>query len=148
LGPVRSEQCDRAHRWVSLELDGELSELGRVRLRAHADGCPDCAAYATSVAAITSRLRSEPLELPEREVVLPRRRRAMPRAAQLAAAALAIAAAVVLGALAGSLSSTTHLRSPSAASIAATRQPYLEQQLLALDTSLHRRLPHGRVVPV
>ena len=34
--------CDRAREWVSLELDGELSELGAARLDAHLVRCAAC----------------------------------------------------------------------------------------------------------
>jgi anti-sigma factor RsiW len=132
---------------VSLELDGELSELGRVRLRAHLDACPDCAAYARGAAAATTALRTEPLEQPTRAIELPRRRRSLTRVLQLAAATLAVGAAVGLGSFLGSLNGP-HSAAPSQAAIAATQQPYVERALLALDTSLRSRMPRGRVVPV
>jgi hypothetical protein len=132
---------------MSLELDGELSELGRVRLRTHVDACPECSVYARGVEAVAARLRAEPLEQPRRQIQLPHRRPSFTRILQVAAAALAVGAAVGLGSFLGSLTSA-HAGAPSRAAIRATQQPYLEQQLLALDTKLHVRLPRGRVVPV
>src|SRR5437763_3704452 len=53
--------CARARFWVSLRVDGELSELERALLDAHLVRCADCRAYATGVAGVTDALRSAPL---------------------------------------------------------------------------------------
>jgi predicted anti-sigma-YlaC factor YlaD len=92
-----SRQCETSREWVSLRLDGELSELEEAMLRRHAAGCPECAAFAASAELFTAQLRSAPLEtvglIFEAEPTRVRRRFA---AVGAAAAALAAAAAVLL----------------------------------------------------
>jgi anti-sigma factor RsiW len=128
--------CDRAREWVSLELDAELSELEHALLRRHLARCPRCAASARAARAATGALRAASLERPTLVVTLPRRPRerrlAGRRTIQLCTAAAAVAAAVGLGTLAGSLTSSPHAVRASAASIAATQEPYFEQRLLAM----------------
>jgi hypothetical protein len=119
---------------VSLDLDGELSEVEHALLRAHLERCGACAAAARDVWVFTVALRAAPLERPVTVPALPRRRRPAVRVFQVGAAAAAVAAAVGLGSLAGSLSSSSKPQPPSlAAAIAETQQPYLEQRLLAMD---------------
>ncbi len=55
-------RCEQAREYISLELDGELSELERERLRMHLAQCSACARYARDVRGTTSLLRSAPLE--------------------------------------------------------------------------------------
>jgi anti-sigma factor RsiW len=102
LTPIPPTECSRARESMSAQLDGELSELGSARLSAHLRDCPACTAYALEVAAIAARLRTAPLEQPERPIALPRLR-PFPVTARVAAAAVAVAAAVslALGNLAG-----------------------------------------------
>jgi anti-sigma factor RsiW len=59
---------------VSLELDGELSQLEQRMLETHLERCPRCAAYATDVRDFTERMRSAPRALMQRPVVVARRR--------------------------------------------------------------------------
>lgn len=92
LTPLPPTPCQWARKAVSIQLDGELSELGSARLSAHLRECEACTAYALDLAALTTRLRMAPLEQPELDVVLPSRRRP---ALRLAAAGAAVAAAVV-----------------------------------------------------
>jgi predicted anti-sigma-YlaC factor YlaD len=132
MGALKSG-CERAREWVSLDLDGELSELEHALLRAHLDRCAACAAFAHDVRALTGELRAAPAETPAVPVTLPRRRSGAVRVLQVGAAAAAIAIAVGLGTLAGSLTSSRTAPAPSAGSVAATQQPYLEQRLLAMD---------------
>ena len=92
--------------WVSLALDGELSELEEAALRVHVGSCAACAGFELDVIALTKELRSAPLVRPAAEVIAPlRRRRAAVRVLQLSAAAAAVVVAAGLGTLAGSLSS-------------------------------------------
>jgi hypothetical protein len=85
--------CDRVRAQVSLDLDGELSQLERRMLDAHLLHCPACQAYAVDVARFTTKLRAAPLEQMKRPVVLrpPRRRAILPRVNVGLAAAVAIA---------------------------------------------------------
>jgi anti-sigma factor RsiW len=59
---VRTSSCERARAWVSLALDGELSELERRLLEAHVSRCADCAAFGAQVEALVTELRSAPPE--------------------------------------------------------------------------------------
>jgi predicted anti-sigma-YlaC factor YlaD len=54
----RSVACDRVREQVSLELDGELSELERRMLAAHIERCSPCAGYAETVTRFTDSSRS------------------------------------------------------------------------------------------
>ena len=88
--------CDRARSLISLEVDGELSEIGAQRLHLHLEECAACSAYRTDIQVLTSRLRQAPLEAPAHGVRILARRRsvALVTRAQLGAAA-ALAVAVV-----------------------------------------------------
>jgi anti-sigma factor RsiW len=89
--------CDRAHQAVSLQLDGELSQLERALLKRHLDRCSECAEFAADASALTRELRAAaPVRL-ERPIELPLRRRvgygfrhagALATAASVAATAL------------------------------------------------------------
>jgi predicted anti-sigma-YlaC factor YlaD len=54
--------CERVRVQVSLELDGELSQLERAMLAAHVLRCSDCRAYRSDVHAFTRALRAAALE--------------------------------------------------------------------------------------
>ena len=113
MGAVQHPECERARLWVSLSLDGELSEIERVSLRAHVGRCAACAAFEGDVGALTLELRSAPPVSPATAdvggfatpVALPRRRSTAVRVLQISAAAAAVVLAAGLGSLAGSLSS-------------------------------------------
>jgi predicted anti-sigma-YlaC factor YlaD len=106
MGAVRTAQCERARLWVSLALDGELSEIEEAALRVHVGSCAACAGFELDVVALTKELRSAPLVRPAAEAVAPRRRRSPTvRVLQLSAAAAAVVLAAGLGTLVGSLSS-------------------------------------------
>ena len=105
--------CDRARAWVSLKLDGELSELEGFMLESHLARCEACRAFATDASGFTTVLRTAGLEPLERPVWLPARRRTMRRAVQFGAAAALVAASVGLGSLFGAVGSgRTHAPSP------------------------------------
>ena len=59
---VHGERVLYDSEWVSLRLDGELSELEEAMLRRHVAGCGDCQAFAATAESFTSLLRSAPLE--------------------------------------------------------------------------------------
>jgi predicted anti-sigma-YlaC factor YlaD len=54
--------CERVRSQVSLEVDGELSQLERAMLAAHVLRCADCRAYRSDVDAFTRVLRAAALE--------------------------------------------------------------------------------------
>lgn len=95
LDPYRS--CARAREWVSLRLDGELSELERLMLERHLARCEPCRAFAAGTAATAGMLRAAERERPRRPVVpdvRPRRRRARYGLAAAAAALVMVGAGV------------------------------------------------------
>jgi anti-sigma factor RsiW len=104
--------CDRSREWISLELDGELSELERARLHRHLELCAGCARHASVVRTVTREIRAAPVEAPAARGPLSQRRSSVP-ALQLLAAAAAVAMAVGTGALAGSLPISPRAFSPA-----------------------------------
>jgi predicted anti-sigma-YlaC factor YlaD len=82
--------CERSRRWVSLDLDGELSELERGLLDRHLRDCGECRRFAGDNARFTFALRSAAPELAASLVRLPagpRRRRSAEFVAVVVAAA-------------------------------------------------------------
>jgi len=90
---IPADECARASEWVSLRLDGQLSEFEELLLEAHLERCPDCKEYAANVAGLTLALRSTALEQPSVTFEAPRRTRA--RTVGLRAVSAAAAVAVV-----------------------------------------------------
>jgi predicted anti-sigma-YlaC factor YlaD len=123
MGVVRAAECERARSWVSLELDGELSEVERALLRAHIVRCAACAGFERDADALTRELRAAPLERPSVASMARRRRSVAMRSLQVGAAAAAVALAAGLGSLAGSLHSRSTPASGAVASIPAQRVP-------------------------
>ena len=98
---LHSHACDRARAWVSLELDGELSQLERSLLDSHLSGCAVCRAFKVDAVSATAELRAAPLERLERPIMLPSRRRLAFRPLEAAAAVLAVA--ISLGSVAAAV---------------------------------------------
>jgi predicted anti-sigma-YlaC factor YlaD len=97
-----AQRCDRAREWISLRLDGELSELEHRLLGRHLRRCADCRAFAAGARTVTAALRGAELERYRAQIHVPRRRRPVARGLQLAAAASVLATigvSSVLGAL-------------------------------------------------
>jgi anti-sigma factor RsiW len=93
----RTTSCERAAQWISLELDGELSDLERARLTRHLEHCASCRAWRAEVGGFTSLLRTAPLaELSSPVAVLLPRVRSRGRAAVATLATLAAVAAVLV----------------------------------------------------
>jgi anti-sigma factor RsiW len=93
--PGHSVLCERSREWISLRLDGELSELAEKMLESHLARCAGCQEFESSAAATTGLVRTAPLELPEQPIAVPRGRRlALVRPV---GAVAATAAAVALG---------------------------------------------------
>jgi predicted anti-sigma-YlaC factor YlaD len=154
MGAVQHPECERARLWVSLSLDGELSEIERVSLRAHVGRCAACAAFEGDVGALTVELRNAPLVSPARvdadgpaiPVALPRRRSTAMRVLQVGAAAAAVVLAAGLGSLAGSLSSGG---TPTATTVARTAGGNLgarvDRGIVAMVPA--QKLPASRIRP-
>jgi predicted anti-sigma-YlaC factor YlaD len=124
MGAVRPLECERARAWVSLGLDGELSEVEQALLRAHVGRCADCAGYARDLEGLTQELRGARLERPATELPWSRRRSAA-TVLRVGTAAAAVALAVGLGSVAGSLFSRGSESLPGAG-------PPAHQHLLAM----------------
>jgi anti-sigma factor RsiW len=93
--------CDRVRGQISLDLDGELSQLERAMVASHIRRCPACAAFRTSAGSFTHALRTAPLAALERPIEIPSlRRRALAEvrfgAVRVAAAAAGIAVVLSL----------------------------------------------------
>jgi predicted anti-sigma-YlaC factor YlaD len=84
-------QCERARRWASAELDGELSSFERALLHDHLGRCGECRTFTDSVGGLTDALRAAPLE-PFEGVVITRARRRLPVPLARVSVAMAVAA--------------------------------------------------------
>jgi anti-sigma factor RsiW len=98
-----AHECRSTRELVSLELDGELSELGRARLETHISACAACRALKVELEGLTLALRSAPLEPLGRPVALPQRVRLFLRPLQVGAAAAAVALVAGLAGVLGTL---------------------------------------------
>jgi predicted anti-sigma-YlaC factor YlaD len=112
---LRPLACERAREWISLGLDGELSELEELLLQRHLTGCEECASFSATLRATTSRLRATPLEMPERRIELPRRRQWTVARVAYSTAAVAV--------LAVGLGSSLSTRSPRPVRTPTTETP-------------------------
>src|SRR6266498_2943416 len=90
--------CDRARQAVSLQLDGELSQLERALLDRHVGRCAACAAFAADATALTEQLRAAPVLELEWPIQLPLSRRVGHRFRHVGAwaAAASVAATALL----------------------------------------------------
>ena len=117
-----SAVCERARTYVSLRIDGELSQLEDAMLQAHLARCEPCSAYAVDVAATTRELRAAGQERLERPIALPHRRRVSFGTIQVAAAAAVALVAVGVGGVIGGVGADRTQR----ASAAGARPAYLK----------------------
>jgi anti-sigma factor RsiW len=93
--PGHSVLCERSREWISLRLDGELSELAEKMLESHLARCAVCRTFESDVEVTSHLVRTAPLARPEQPIALPRgRRRVLFRPV---GAVAATAAAVALG---------------------------------------------------
>jgi anti-sigma factor RsiW len=89
--------CARVREQVSLELDGELSQLEHRMLATHLERCARCAVYAADVRDVTERIRNAPYAVLERPIVVRRRRAVTTMRLQVGVAAAFALAALGLG---------------------------------------------------
>jgi anti-sigma factor RsiW len=127
--------CDRVRGQISLELDGELSQLERAMVAKHVQRCPSCAAFHASATAFTDALRSAPLEALARPIALPSlRKRAYGElrsgAIRIGAAAAGIAIALSLGLTSSDPFGSSALGPTSTAHSAYLQSMDYEQQLI------------------
>jgi anti-sigma factor RsiW len=130
-----SQFCSRAHQWISLQADGELSELERALLDAHLATCAECARFAADVETFTAGLRLSPLEQLSRPVALPSRFRSERglRGLSVALASAAVAALAIFasfGVLDSGRSKSPKLDGPASVSGAHGYTPQFELQIL------------------
>jgi predicted anti-sigma-YlaC factor YlaD len=93
---MRAAHCDRARFWISLHLDGVLSEFETAMLDQHVGRCSECHAFKLEAAGNTFALRAASLERVTVPVALPARPKPVRQAvAGLGTIAAAVAAAVV-----------------------------------------------------
>jgi predicted anti-sigma-YlaC factor YlaD len=93
---VTSAVCERVRAQISLELDGELSELEGRMLASHLERCPECRAFEADLIAFTNELRSAEPESLEHPIVFRRQRRVSFARVQVGVAAAV--AVIALGA--------------------------------------------------
>lgn len=59
MNAAGGELCARTRFWVSLRIDGELSQLEGALLDAHLGRCPECREFAVAAEFTASKLRPE-----------------------------------------------------------------------------------------
>ena len=91
---MRPVVCDRSRAWISLRIDGEISQFESVLLRSHLRACSECRGFADDVAWQTEGLRTSPLERLGGVIEIPRRSWSR-RAIEVGTAAAAVAAAAI-----------------------------------------------------
>jgi predicted anti-sigma-YlaC factor YlaD len=94
--PRQNMICERGREWISLRLDGELSELAEKMLESHLARCAGCRAFEADIVGTTGLIRSAPLEQLEQPLSLPRGRRLLLTTRRISATAAATAV-IVLG---------------------------------------------------
>jgi anti-sigma factor RsiW len=134
--------CGRARFWVSLRVDGELSELEGALLDAHLARCPACAEFADGATEATARLRDAQLERPAPIIVIVPRspRHAAPG---LIAAAVVIASALIAGFVHGSSNpARTSALKPTVSVVSSSETPDELRRLRRTSLLDERPVPH------
>jgi hypothetical protein len=139
MQPEGGHLCARARFWLSLRVDGELSELESELLDVHVGRCTDCAEFASCVTVSTAWLREAPLERPSPVTIAPSKA-PWRAAAGLTASAAVLTLALVAGAVHGI--GSTHGRraalSPTV-SLVSNSDPFDELRLLRRTSLLNER---------
>src|SRR5580765_7317775 len=137
-------QCERARRWASAELDGELSSFERALLHDHLGRCGECSTFTDSVGGLTTALREAPLE-PFEGVVISRARRRLHVPLARIAVAMALAAIGLGSVVSSRIRETPAIGGPDALNLRTLIA--LERQRSAALSNLPTRAVHGgRVV--
>jgi ferric-dicitrate binding protein FerR (iron transport regulator) len=118
----RTGACERAQQWISLELDGELSQLEQAALARHLDGCASCREVSAEIGGFTRLIRAAPLLALEHPLIVELPRRARVRAARRAVVSLAFAGLMGAAVLAGFLVPTSRTTPPSALSFRSAKE--------------------------
>ena len=141
--------CTRVREQVSLELDGELSQLEQRMLGTHLERCARCAAYAADVRDVTERIRNAPRAIMQRPVVVRRHRPLTTVRLQVGVAAAFALAALGLGTqLAASTESRSSLaRYEGQPALNPPRSVYEQEQAILRVIRAGRTLPpRGSVI--
>ncbi|HJR96016.1 MAG TPA: zf-HC2 domain-containing protein [Gaiellaceae bacterium] len=140
--------CSRVREQVSLELDGELSQLEQRMLGAHLERCSRCAAYAADVRDVTKRIRNAPRAHMQRPVVVRRRRPLTTVRLQVGVAAAFALAALGLGTQLASTDSQGSLaRYEGQPALNPPRSVYEQEQAILRVVRAGRTLPpRGSVI--
>jgi predicted anti-sigma-YlaC factor YlaD len=109
---VRSRTCERARAWISVEIDGELSDFESILLRSHLVRCESCKTFKLDGAAFTRRLREASLETMSRPVTISRRRSVAFMAFRVPGAAALAAVMIASGGLLASIHANSVLHQP------------------------------------
>jgi anti-sigma factor RsiW len=140
---ARGQLCARARFWVSLRVDGELSELEGALLNAHLARCPACAEFAQGATESTAWLRDAQLERPA-PIIVPVPRSPRRVAPGLVAAAVVIASALVAGFVHGT--GSTHGRisalQPTVSVVSSSETPDDLRRLRRTSLLNERPVPH------
>ena len=136
--------CARVREQVSLELDGELSQLEQRMLGTHLERCARCAAYAADVRDVTERIRTAPYAVPQRPIVVRRRRALTTMRLQVGVAAAFALAALGLGT---QLAMSTEPQSGSLARFEGRPNLNPPQSVLEQEQAILRVVRPGRTLP-
>jgi predicted anti-sigma-YlaC factor YlaD len=145
MQPLGGQLCARARFWVSLRVDGELSELEGALLDAHLARCANCAEFASGATASTAWLREAPLERPAPIVISVVSRASRRVAGSVAATAVLFAAALIAGFVHGtgsSITDQTRAVRPVVSAVSNTETPDALRRLRRTTLLNQRPVPH------
>ena len=144
MGHVR-QTCERAHVWISLELDGELAEVESGLLDRHLASCEECVGYRDRARTFTAELRTAAAVPFRSSRATPlRRRRHVPVKRIVHLAAAAVAMLTIGGTVGHSLAdrNPTVTPGPVVTVVSVRNEPPVGSQ--APIVSVHRVLPLGQ----
>ena len=136
--------CERVREQVSLELDGELSQLEIKMLTTHLERCAACASYADDVRDLTERIRTAPLHSMRRPVVVRRQRALTTMRLQIGVAAAFALAALGLGTQLAASPASQHgslARFEGRPNLSPPRAVYEQEQAILRVVKVGRGLP-------
>jgi hypothetical protein len=137
LNRIPADDCARASEWISLRLDGQLSDFEEVLLGAHLSRCADCRAFAANMTGFTEMLRRTTLEQPSVTFEAPRRTRTRTVALRAVSAAAAVAVVGISGLVSLQLSAS---RTPPGAAAAERKVIGLKERQMDQLSGLAQRV--------
>jgi hypothetical protein len=136
--------CSRVREQVSLELDGELSQLEIKMLVSHLERCSACATYADDVRDFTERIRTAPQHTLRRPVIVRRSRTLTTTRLQIGVAAAFALAALGLGtqlAVSSEAQQSSFARFEGRPNLSPPRAVYEQEQAILRVVRVGRGLP-------